>query len=280
MSSHSMANLSYISSPIIPNEMNNIALLKVVLLHGAVAFLLFGSWSVSEHPPAAVKTINIQMYTLPKPVVKPVEMVNEPEPIVSEPIVLKPEIKPPVVKQDLAFERVKKAEPEVKPIPVVKKQVKPNIKPKVKPKPKVQAKPIENQVKSQKTKPTLIDNKKVSKPATSASAPHKVNNNVKAMAAENTGDAQQIEQYLPIDKTAPKYPKGAMRKNLEGDCTVQYDVNEQGRVVSPEIMGECHPLFKRPSLEATKDFRYKPRMIDGKAVVVKRVKNTFEYRLK
>jgi protein TonB len=86
-------------------------------------------------------------------------------------------------------------------------------------------------------------------------------------------------QYLPIDKRAPAYPQRALDQGLEGTCTVSYTVNTAGRVEQPQVAGECHPLFIRPSLEAAKGFRYEPRIVDGKAVVVPNVKNTFQYRI-
>ncbi|MDT9646931.1 energy transducer TonB, partial [Pseudomonas sp. JV245A] len=69
-------------------------------------------------------------------------------------------------------------------------------------------------------------------------------------------------------------------KNLEGDCTVEYSVNPQGRVENPKVIDGCHPLFMRPSLAAVATFRYQPRLIDGQAVTVPAVRNTFHYRIK
>ncbi|WP_339489931.1 energy transducer TonB [Pseudomonas sp. EL_65y_Pfl2_R95] len=100
---------------------------------------------------------------------------------------------------------------------------------------------------------------------------------VAARQAEAAAAASR--QYLPIAKEAPDYPDRALDKNIEGDCTVSYRVNSQGRVESPEVVGDCHPLFVRPSLAAAKTFRYQPRLENGKAVAVDGVKNTFHYRI-
>ncbi|GAB3370668.1 energy transducer TonB [Azotobacter armeniacus] len=86
-------------------------------------------------------------------------------------------------------------------------------------------------------------------------------------------------QYLPIAKQAPDYPERALDKGIEGDCTVRYRVNPQGRVEDPQIVGDCHPLFVRPSLAAARTFRYQPRIVNGQAMVVHGVKNTFHYRI-
>lgn len=87
-------------------------------------------------------------------------------------------------------------------------------------------------------------------------------------------------QYLPLSKEAPQYPERALDKNIEGDCSVEYTVNSLGRVENPKVLDGCHPLFIRPSLAAANTFRYQPRIVDGKAVAVPAVRNTFHYRIK
>ncbi|MCL9657080.1 energy transducer TonB [Pseudomonas protegens] len=95
-------------------------------------------------------------------------------------------------------------------------------------------------------------------------------------AAQAAADSRQ---YQPLSKEAPDYPQRALDKNLEGDCTVEYSVNPQGRVENPKVIDGCHPLFMRPSLAAVATFRYQPRLIDGRAVTVPAVRNTFHYRI-
>jgi protein TonB len=92
--------------------------------------------------------------------------------------------------------------------------------------------------------------------------------------------AADSRQYLPLSKEAPDYPQRALDKNIEGDCSVEYTVDPQGRVEHPKVLDGCHPLFIRPSLAAANTFRYQPRVIDGKAVAVPAVRNTFHYRIK
>ncbi|MDH1672474.1 energy transducer TonB, partial [Stutzerimonas stutzeri] len=86
-------------------------------------------------------------------------------------------------------------------------------------------------------------------------------------------------QYLPIAKKPPVYPQRALDAGLQGACTVSYTVDVQGRVRSPKVVGDCHPLFIRPSLIAAQSFRYQPRIVDGRAVEVPNVQNTFHYRI-
>ncbi|QJQ10166.1 energy transducer TonB [Pseudomonas putida] len=87
-------------------------------------------------------------------------------------------------------------------------------------------------------------------------------------------------QYLPIAKEAPDYPQRALDRNIEGECTVAYTVTPQGQVSNPQVVGQCHPLFVKPSLAAAKRFRYQPRVVNGQAVAVANVKNTFTYKIR
>ncbi len=100
-----------------------------------------------------------------------------------------------------------------------------------------------------------------------------------AAARAAAQQAALTRPYLPINKSAPEYPERALEKGIEGDCTVQYNVNIVGNVENPRIVGSCHPLFIKPSLEAAKAFRYQPRVINGEAQPVGGVKNTFHYRI-
>ncbi|MQT28831.1 TonB family protein, partial [Pseudomonas helleri] len=91
--------------------------------------------------------------------------------------------------------------------------------------------------------------------------------------------AADVRQYLPISKVAPDYPQRALDKGIQGDCTVEYSVTPQGKVDNPKVVGNCHPAFIRPSLVAAATFRYQPRMVDGQAVTVAGVRNTFHYKI-
>ncbi|MGY2175173.1 TonB family protein [Pseudomonas azotoformans] len=99
-------------------------------------------------------------------------------------------------------------------------------------------------------------------------------------AAPAAAPAFDSRQYQPLSKEAPDYPERALDKNIEGDCSVEYTVNTQGRVENSKVLDGCHPLFMRPSLAAANTFRYQPRIVDGKPVPVPAVRNTFHYRIK
>jgi protein TonB len=87
--------------------------------------------------------------------------------------------------------------------------------------------------------------------------------------------------YLPIVKVAPIYPQRAIARELEGDCVVQYDVTTLGTTRNVEVVEEecADRIFHKPSIEAAKRFKYKPRVLDGEAVEVFGVRNVFHYEM-
>ena len=87
--------------------------------------------------------------------------------------------------------------------------------------------------------------------------------------------------YLPIVKVAPIYPQRALSRGIEGYCVVQYTVTKQGTIRDPFVIeDQCtSSLFHRASIQAALKFKYKPRVIDGQAVEVPGVQNTFTYEI-
>lgn len=260
----------YLSKPFAATEINKSALIEVGLFHIAIAALLFHSWTPVIQLEPVVKTVNIRMVELSQPVKKPV--IEEVKPVVIPEPVIEPKVKPQqsIVENELAFKRV--APPIDKPIekPAPKTPVKKKIKPlEDKPVPAV-SQPTKHEKPAEKLpdSPVLASSNK-------QNVPQKTQSNLSELATE----AFSVEHYKPIEKQVPDYPRGALRKGLEGDCTVRYTVNKLGHVESPEVLADCHPMFERPSLAAAKTFRYTPRMVNGKAVAVPNVRNTFEYRI-
>ncbi len=86
--------------------------------------------------------------------------------------------------------------------------------------------------------------------------------------------------YLPIVKVAPIYPQRAAVQGIFGECLVEYTVTTAGTTRDVRVIEDrcTHSVFYRPSIEAAKRFKYKPRVIDGVAVEVQGVLNMFYYQ--
>ncbi|MFN2329619.1 MAG: energy transducer TonB [Chromatocurvus sp.] len=75
------------------------------------------------------------------------------------------------------------------------------------------------------------------------------------------------------------YPRRAQQLGITGECLVRYTVTTSGTVRDVEVVpdGCSDPLFARPSINAARHFKYKPRVIDGTPVEVLNVYNMFHF---
>ncbi|GFM65327.1 protein TonB [Pseudomonas cichorii] len=238
-------------------------------LHGAVLGALLFGWSLQEKPPEPVRTMTTQLFILPpEPAPEPAPAMIAPAPVI-EPVV----------------------EPVVEPAPAISRPIEP-------PKPQVDTqrqarqleqaalarKRVEEQKREQRQHAQEIEQQRVAQQQQAelqrqAEQARQTAERAR-QAQQQTATAADSSQYQPLSKEAPDYPQRALDKGIEGDCTVIYDVSPQGRVVNPQVQGTCHPLFIRPSMTAAETFRYQPRIVEGKAVTVSGVKNTFHYRIR
>ena len=87
-------------------------------------------------------------------------------------------------------------------------------------------------------------------------------------------------EYLPIVKMSPTYPAKAKLNETEGSCLVTYTVTVTGATKDIRVVkGQCPKVFARSAKMAARKFKYKPRVIDGKAVEVPSVSNRFDFKL-
>ncbi|KTC58326.1 energy transducer TonB [Pseudomonas savastanoi] len=126
----------------------------------------------------------------------------------------------------------------------------------------------------------------VQAPPAAPSGPLPTNAATTAQPATTPGASTDVpagagKQYVPLFKTAPDYPAAALENELEGDCTVEYDLLPNGTTTAPRLVkGLCDAShFGAASLKAAAGFRYSPQEADGHPVKVIGVRNTFHYRL-
>lgn len=87
------------------------------------------------------------------------------------------------------------------------------------------------------------------------------------------------QDFLPIYKKQPKYPKKALRAGLSGWSIVEFDVDEQGFVRDPRVLHKSSETFDTTSVEAALNFRYAPAFQNGKAVATKNIQNRIVYTI-
>jgi protein TonB len=238
------------------------AALTTLGLHAGLFVLLLTSWTPTMDAPVATQVMQTQLISLPPP--EPVL----PEPPVAKPVEAPPppvqvEAPPQVEQADLAFKR---AEREREAEQQRKQQLE-----------------RRREEQRRRDEQQRLEQERLAEQARLDAQRRQAEATARAEAAERARQAAAAEaasrQYLPIAKKPPVYPQRALDAGLQGACTVSYTVDVQGRVRSPKVVGDCHPLFIRPSLIAAQSFRYQPRIVDGRAVEVPNVQNTFHYRI-
>ena len=251
--------------PRVPAQLrrNSLAAGLALALHGGVLAVLMHTWSVSPPAPAAPAVLHTQLVMLAPtpaptpPVAEPLlaEPVSAPAVVAPPPEPVKPRVDPQVQAQKLEQAALARK--------------------------RVEEKKREQQLEQQRQREAQDQRQREAEQQQLAQQQAQRAEQARAAAERSRQQAlADSRQYLPLSKQAPDYPQRALDKNLEGDCSVEYTVNPQGKVENPKVLDGCHPLFIRPSLAAANTFRYQPRIIDGQAVAVPAVRNTFHYRIK
>lgn len=80
-------------------------------------------------------------------------------------------------------------------------------------------------------------------------------------------------------RVSPNYPTRALALGIEGYVIVQFDVDATGQVINVEVIESSDSVFEKESIRAAERFRYKPRVVDGVALVTRGLQNMFTFKL-
>ncbi len=84
----------------------------------------------------------------------------------------------------------------------------------------------------------------------------------------------------PRNLVTPRYPTIARQRGIEGEVTVEFDVDEDGKVMQATIIAASPSgIFDRHVIKALEKSEYQPKMIDGKAVSVKGIQEIYRFVL-
>ena len=90
---------------------------------------------------------------------------------------------------------------------------------------------------------------------------------------------------LPIYKPAPRYPRRAMARGIEGYVVVEFTITTNGSVKNPSVVGGYDhsgvptDIFDRAALSAVERFKYRPPLSEGQPVERHGVRNRITFRL-
>lgn len=79
--------------------------------------------------------------------------------------------------------------------------------------------------------------------------------------------SRQVAQRLLIKRVQPQYPEDARHRRIEGQVFLRAVVDKNGDVESLTLV-QGHPLLAPAAIQAVKQWKYKPYLIDGKPVAV------------
>jgi periplasmic protein TonB len=79
--------------------------------------------------------------------------------------------------------------------------------------------------------------------------------------------SQGVSQGLLIKKVQPSYPPLARQARIQGTVTLQAEISKDGTIENLRLMSG-HPMLAPAAIEAVKQWRYKPYMLNGEPVAV------------
>ena len=94
------------------------------------------------------------------------------------------------------------------------------------------------------------------------------------------GAAPSDRELTPVVRVAPIYPPRAQEKGVEGWVVVQFTVTESGSVRDASVVdSEPKRIFNRAAIRAIKKWKYKPKIVNGKAVSQPNQKTKIDFTL-
>ncbi|HPG28673.1 MAG TPA: TonB family protein [Myxococcota bacterium] len=74
-------------------------------------------------------------------------------------------------------------------------------------------------------------------------------------------------EAVPLVRVPPHYPERALARGLEGRVLVEFTIGRTGDVTHAHVVAfEPSPIFNDAALEAVRQWRYSPRVVDGEPV--------------
>ncbi len=87
------------------------------------------------------------------------------------------------------------------------------------------------------------------------------------------------ENFIPLVAVAPDYPGQALEQGVGGWVIVRFTVTNAGDVEAAEVVDAEPPgTFDAAALRSIQDFKYEPRLSEGRAVPVRGVYHMFKFR--
>ncbi len=101
-----------------------------------------------------------------------------------------------------------------------------------------------------------------------------------AINAPTFGDFGVNQQAMPLHRVEPSYPSRALKRGIEGYVVMSFTIDETGRPTDITVV-EAQPkrMFERDAMRALRNWKYQPKLMDGKAVTQPGQSVKLEFRL-
>jgi TonB family protein len=73
----------------------------------------------------------------------------------------------------------------------------------------------------------------------------------------------------PISQRPPVYPPAMLSSGLIGEVAVEFTVDPEGRITEVSVLESNNPGFNEAAIEAVRKWKFKPALMEGKAVATK-----------
>ncbi len=106
-----------------------------------------------------------------------------------------------------------------------------------------------------------------------------VQKKVRLVGGPALGSAPADAGSVPLVRIQPMYPREAAERRIEGWVMLEFDISTTGAVKNARVVKSQPPrIFDKAARRAIRKWKYKPKIVNGKAVETKgvQVKLTFE----
>lgn len=86
-------------------------------------------------------------------------------------------------------------------------------------------------------------------------------------------------EFFKLLAPPPAYPPAAANRGLEGQAIIEFTIDENGNTKDAFVVSSSNPVFEQTSIDSVLQQKYKPRVVAGRAVTVKGVRNIIRYQL-
>ncbi|MFV0448100.1 MAG: energy transducer TonB [Vibrio sp.] len=85
--------------------------------------------------------------------------------------------------------------------------------------------------------------------------------------APTFGDFGANQQAMPLHRVEPTYPARALQRGIEGYVVMSFTIDETGKPTDIQVLeSEPKRVFERDAIRALSNWKYQPKLSDGKAV--------------